>query len=618
MLILFFNTIRTYYRLGLVNLYRVASYRMRIRLGIHPVQRLDSIKISGPFFQSPPDTSLMDVCGLYPFELILNGYWPFSSDYISFDFNMPDWHRNYFNGRVSEFRDEKWWKIPDFDHRLGDIKAVWEISRFDWVIQLSCLGAAGRDGAVEVLNRRLSDWIDNNPPFFGLNWKCGQEASFRVFHLLASLKILGQLDSPSQGVITLIEMHLKRIEPTIDYAIGQNNNHGPSEAIALFLGGSFLVSQGKKRYNRYASKGRYWLEDRAATLFDEEGCFSQYSVNYHRLALDIYSFCETFRRIFDLPSFSSTLYNRLQRATQWLGLLTDKESGNAPNIGANDGAKLFPFIQENYRDYRFCVQWASICFFNAPWFPLEKTHGKIFALFDLYNFNEKCLYANVNRRIEGRYGGFFIHRSKNILLVFRRPVFRFRPIQSDALHIDLWVKGVNLLRDGGTFSYHSTPEKMAYYGGASSHNTVTIDSIDPMPRISRFLFGSWLKEIHFRFKDENGRLTVRSGYRDYLDRTHIRSLELNDKSLQVNDTLTGVKNKAVLRWRLTPGDWKVSGKSHSSETMIQVDYETKTISGTCTLKDENESLYYMKESEIPVIQCQMDCSGVFSTTINWS
>lgn len=33
--------------------------------------------------------------------------------------------------------DRNWWEIPDFDLAVGDIKAVWEASRFDWVPALA-------------------------------------------------------------------------------------------------------------------------------------------------------------------------------------------------------------------------------------------------------------------------------------------------------------------------------------------------------------------------------------------------------------------------------------------------------------------------------------------------
>ena len=42
----------------------------------------------------------------------------------------------------------------------------------------------------------------------------------------------------------LVYIHLKRIESTISYAIAQDNNHGTSEAAALFIGGSWLLANG--------------------------------------------------------------------------------------------------------------------------------------------------------------------------------------------------------------------------------------------------------------------------------------------------------------------------------------------------------------------------------------
>ena len=45
----------------------------------------------------------------------------------------------------------------------------------------------------------------------------------------------------------LINQHLERIQPFIFYSKAQNNNHGLSEAVALFLGGFFKKSIYTKR-----------------------------------------------------------------------------------------------------------------------------------------------------------------------------------------------------------------------------------------------------------------------------------------------------------------------------------------------------------------------------------
>ena len=47
-------------------------------------------------------------------------------------------------------------------------------------------------------------------------------------------------------------------------------------------------------------------------------------------------------------------------------------------------------------------------------------------------------------------------------------------------------KGQNILRDGGTYSYNSTPEDLKYFSGVASHNTVQFDEHQQMPRLRSF------------------------------------------------------------------------------------------------------------------------------------
>ena len=153
----------------------------------------------------------------------------------------------------------------------------------------------------------------------------------------------------------------------MSYAIGQQNNHGTSEAAALFLGGSFLFNL-DERAERWEATGRRWLESLASNLIEADGSFSQYSVTYHRLMLDTYSLAEAWRRNRKLPAFSGKLNERLAAATNWLWSMTDARSGDAPNIGANDGAQVLSLANADYRDFRPSVQIAAALFRGADAF----------------------------------------------------------------------------------------------------------------------------------------------------------------------------------------------------------------------------------------------------------
>src|SRR5690606_31645940 len=111
----------------------------------------------------------------------------------------PDWHTNPVTGARVADPSIPWWRIPDFDPSIGDIKTVWEASRMGWVIPLAQRAAAGDVDALDRLNGWLADWCRHNPAYRGPNWKCGQEASLRLLHLSAGALLLDQATSSLPG-----------------------------------------------------------------------------------------------------------------------------------------------------------------------------------------------------------------------------------------------------------------------------------------------------------------------------------------------------------------------------------------------------------------------------------
>lgn len=596
-------------------MFRVALYRVLLKFNVHPVQKIKSEEINGEFFSPPPKAFLIPNSEIYSYTILRNGYYPFSGSYVSFgDFN-PNWHKNYIDNLESKFNNLDWWAISDFDSTLGDIKTVWELSRFDWVVQLAICSVSGDGHSINLLNSRLNDWIKENPYYKGVNWKCGQEASIRVMHLILAALILNQSNNSSKPLISLIESHIKRIAPTISYAIAQNNNHGTSEAAALYLGGHFLVANGLGAYIKYENLGKSLLEDRASKLFSNDGCFSQYSVNYHRLALDTFTFCETYRNFNNLKSFSSKLNNKIKKATHWLETLTDPINGDVPNLGANDGAQLFKMFNYGYRDFRQSVQWANLVFNDRLIYSITENQVRLFKHLKLNMESVKKDSPIQDALVLGNDDGFFIYKNKSLLLVFRRPVYRFRPSHSDALHIDFWKNGVNILRDGGSYSYNTTLKKSNYYNGIESHNSIQFDFRDQMPKLSRFLFGSWLKENCFDIKETEVDLSIKSGYIDYKGVKHFRTLNLNDKELIISDEISGNVNSAKLRFRLFSANWRLV-ESKRKDT-IEIDVKSKIVVGDALIVNDLESKYYLTETNISVVSKQVERYRFFKTTIKY-
>ena len=611
---------RTALALGLPNIARAAGYRLGVRLGLNPVRRLQAAVPQGPFFQ-PMRQGVASInapaLGTWQTSANLFSHWPFT-----LTAQPPDWLANPFNGQRVAAPERPWWQIPDFDPVVGDIKLIWELSRMDWVLALAQRARQGDEQGLEHLNTWLADWITSNPPYSGPNWKCGQEASIRVMHLAMAALILDQLRAATPGLRDLLRLHLQRIAPTVQYAMAQDNNHGTSEAAALFIGGSCLATQGDLQGEHWAALGRRWLENRAARLIGAQGSFSQYSLNYHRVMLDTFCMVEVWRRYLALPPFSARWQSRALAATQWLRHMVNPVNGDGPNVGANDGARLLQLAGTAYRDHRPSVQLAMALFGQqraytqaGPWDDALRWLGVPLPQ-DV---------APAPSHYVADDGGFAMLRRGTTMLMLRYPRFKFRPSQSDALHVDLWLSGDNLLRDAGTYSYNTDMRWQNYFGGTASHNTVQFDDRDQMPRISRFLLGDWLKTKQLQpLQDDGQSARLATGYGDSQGASHHRKVMLSDGCLRVEDEVAGFDRKAVLRWRLAPGKWQLMDapnvprlvNANDSAQTLQVQASMPIV--RCELVEGWESRHYLEKTSVAVLEIEIQQAGTLTTEVHWT
>jgi hypothetical protein len=600
-----FIKVKTVLGLGLFNLIRVFVYKIGIKTGLNKVKTIISEVDMGDFFDAYVGPVVSSPCNLQ---------WTNQHSYFGngqHDLSIPNWHKSCLNSELSP-SDKPWYLIDDFNEQLGDIKGVWEASRFEWLIGFAQQVKCGDEQARTKLNTWLMDWVSNNAPFNGVNWKCGQEASIRVMHIALAAMLLNQTHHTSQALLSLVKAHLKRISPTIMYAIAQDNNHGTSEAAALYIGGSWLILNGDADGKKWQKQGLKWLENRANRLIETDGSFSQYSVNYHRVMLDTYSLLEVWRKAHNLPEFSSRLYAKLKASTHWLFYFTNPKRGDAPNLGANDGARLIPLTDTNYRDFRPSIQLASVLFINELAY---KGNGSFNIPLEWLNLQKPTHCLAMKKSKDFNIGGYAFLTNNNAELYLNYPKFKFRPSQCDALHIDFWLGGQNVFRDGGTFSYNAGQKYIDYYGGVKSHNTIEFDGHEQMPRLSRFLLGDWLKtSIKNELIDEDNKQTFTAGYIDRFGCTHTREIKLTSTALVIKDTLNGFIEKAILRLRLAPANWTLVGNSLISDLCI-----IKLSADVCINRIElimgSESRYYHQESEIPVLEIEVNESGILTTEV---
>jgi len=580
------------YRLGVLNVSRVILYRLLLKIGYYRWRLPTREVIGGAFFVAR--------------DLLPQNQQPTHITYFSAHpidvLGTPDWFVNPWqshdqqNTKIQALKTQHWSEIEDFSSLVGDIKTIWEPSRFDWMPKLAWQYTTNKadSNKIESLELWLRDWLLKNPTNCGINWKCGQETALRMLNLLLTVDILRDDYPPDASNLErfLID-HLERIIPTTLYAKAQDNNHGTSEAVALFCGGLYLTLYGSDNCQALGSRatriGRSLLENRVRSLILNDGSFAQLSVNYHRLMLDTITFCELYREFHGADRFSVVFYKRLRLATQWLDAMTDPSSGDAANLGANDGAYFANLADQDYRNFNPTLQRSMVVFCKQ-----QSAQPCDDALLNIYGVNYHTLEtAQAVGSVNFPDGGFARLALPAVggHCIFRYPKYRFRPGNCDANHVDIWIAGKNITLDAGSYSYFNNDESMSgYFAGTSGHCTIKFDDRDQMPNLSRMLRTNWLQPSVAEFDAHKGQLC--SSYQDHKGAWHKRSLHTTDKGLIIRDEFGGFDNQAELLWRLPVFDWKIEdNKVAAKDIEISFNSDAEYTMDSCL---EHNSLHYLE------------------------
>jgi asparagine synthase (glutamine-hydrolysing) len=475
----------------------------------------------------------------------------------------PDWHRHPFTGECAP-ADVHWSEIGDF--QFGDLKVIWEPNRFGFGYALvRAYRRTGDERYPEIFWQLVEDWRDQNPPQSGVNWKCGQEISFRVMAWLFGL--YGFLESPAttaERVATLAQMvavSAKRIEANLDYALSQRNNHGISEGVGLWTVG--LMFPEFRQSAEWSELGRGVLERSGRDLIYDDGSFAQHSVNYHRLMLHDFLWAIRLGDLHGQP-LSGALRERLAKAWNWLFQMQDEISGRAPNYGQNDGALVLPLNNCDYRNFRPVLQAVHYLCTGTRCYPPGPWDEDLFWL-----FGPEALEAPTappeRTPLQADQGGYYTLRSSEGFALVRCASFNHRPGQADMLHVDLWWRGQNVALDAGTYSYNAPAPWNNSLAHTAYHNTVSVDGLDQMERVGKFLWLPWLKGQVTRFEpSDKENLTHWEGEHDGYRRlkypvSHRRAiLQLpGEKWVMLDKLKSPARHRYRLHWLLmdVPYEW---------------------------------------------------------------
>jgi hypothetical protein len=477
-----------------------------------------------------------------------------------------------------------------------DIKFCWEPARFGWAVTLArAYRASGDERYAQAFWNYLDDFRLSNPAYNGPNWISGQEAALRIITWGFILRVMAgaQASSGEQlaGLERDIAVHAARIMPTLIYARSQDNNHLLSEAAGLYTAGLLLPQHAQAP--RWRREGWKWFNRALQHQIDPDGGYTQQSVIYHRLMLQLCLWVDALaRRGGDLWPEASR--ERLAAATRWMWARMDEKTGRAPNLGHNDGSYLFAFGE--YSDQRPVVQATGRAFLGqklfepGPWDEFSRWLGLMVLPpandFTIESDNKAGAHSRAplrqsylpNKQVEEslpiyqalyRDSGGLVLRAGKSWACLRAAQYHQRPGQADQLQVELWKDGTNLLLDPGTYRYNAAPPWDNGLASALVHNAVTVDGCEPMTRGGRFLWLDW-DQARVLSAIPGCATAERDGYRR-LGVHHKRTLECQrDGSWLVTDELFSKKPRSrahefSLNWLLPDGEWSLESSTLAVE-----------------------------------------------------
>ena len=441
-------------------------------------------------FKKSPDAELRK-----KYERIRTGEFPyFNAEYKNIGRDY-DWLTNPDTDFRYE-RDTHWLRVNDFSAEAGDIKFVWEKSRFSYLHTLIRYDYHFGEDLAETVFADIDSWIDANGINCGPNYKCSQEISLRMLNWLFALYYYK--NSPAlteerfQRIMHICRWQLHHVRQNINFSrIAVRNNHAITETMMLYLGGIFFPFFPQAKI--WSKEGLRWLEEEVAYQIYPDGTFLQFSHNYHRVLVQLLTWSLYLSKL-NGRNLSPVFRERAVKSLQYLYQCQTAENGQLPNYGANDGALFFPLNDCAYRDYRPQLNALAYYFTGKDLYPSGRhTEDRRW-----YTAGNEHIFSVENPPAFDRQpvaeftdGGYYIARDEETLTFIRCGNHKDRPSHADNLHLDIWHRGKNILRDAGTYKYNTSPEDLSYFTGTKGHNTVMLGDYDQMKKGSRFIWYNW-------------------------------------------------------------------------------------------------------------------------------
>ncbi|MCQ2496143.1 MAG: heparinase II/III family protein [Lachnospiraceae bacterium] len=513
------------------------------------------------------------------------------------------WQLNPLTGKATDEKN-KWFKIPDFDKERGDIKVIWEISRFSHLVTLArAYYITNQIKYYNAFSSQIDSWVEHNPYSYGANYKCGQECSIRMVNLLLAYSAFNNMgiltENDISNIKTIVSDSYKKVLSNFFYAYKCiKNNHTISELMGMIIGAWCCNDE------KTLKKAFKYINKVIQNQFFEDGGYSQFSFNYQRLALMALNILLSTQSKTKLTFTEKNIDRILKSALMLYECQTDKF--DVPNYGANDGALIFKLTSCGYRDFRAVVNTTYKLIRGKELYENDIHREELIWL----GINIDNLVFDVIERKSSKFpkAGIFTLRSNENFFMTICNDYKGRPGHMDQMHIDFWIGDVNVFCDGGTYSYASeTGQKMLK---ASGHNTLIVQDCEQMAIRPPFFIYNWPNRQNYIFSQNN--ICVSSKFKTGYE--HMREIVKSENGFNIIDIIGKDDNNDYCIVFNTCCDVELQ------DNRVKLSWQGKVLcymdsQGTCTVEKTERSLYYLKKDVINRISVKSNKAEIITKII---
>jgi len=392
------------------------------------------------------------------------------------------WHFDFKTGY--QWNPKQFYKEVRPAYGKADIKVPWELSRFQHVATLGqAYWLTDDENYAQEFVHEVDDWIDRNPPKFGVNWACTMEVAIRVANWILGFYFFKDSQAFTDELLVKflksLLVHGRHIMDNLENK-GLTTNHYLADLVGLiYLGIAFPEFKDAKGWCEFGIQEL--VKEMDKQVYDD-GMNFEASTCYHRLALELLFYPAVLCRLNGIE-FTQSFVNKMKKMFDFV-LYVLKPNGRMPQIGDNDNGRLHILGKRDILDMAYLLTFATIWFDDSRY----KIEEFGFAPEALWMFGPEAyklwkeLPARSVEELESRAfrdGGIYVMQYKKDYIVISCGTNGQGGIgghaHNDKLSFELCVDGEDIIVDPGTYVYTADPKLRNRFRATERHNTITID-----------------------------------------------------------------------------------------------------------------------------------------------